>query len=275
MEARRLLEALLGAYVAMLLVPAAVLLGFGPAGRPPLATLVVVGGLVATVVALAARSVPTLPARLASRPSAAGTVGPPLAYLPLLVLAVPPASPAARIALVGLLAVLPGIGLPIGGTVLRNRRLRARATTVTEVTVGDSDDGGRDRQLIAGLAVVGLAFVAAGAATLYAGDADAGALGSTFGGLWTAVLLLAHDESAEVAVTDEGLRIDRGFTRWVDLEGYRVTDESVALVRSQWYLPDRDFDRDAIDDEAALLDALGRYLPRLDAASRVDTPVGP
>lgn len=266
MQPRRLLEALLGGYVALLVLPAVALGGpWTVAAAERLAALVAAGGLIALVVAAAARDLPDLPDRLATLRAAVLTVGPPLAYLPVMLLLTPPGSSAALVAMAGLLAVLPGIALPVGGAVLQSRRVRATATEVAVVTVGAADaDDGPDRQLLAGLAVVAVAFVAAGAVALSTGDAEAGAIGPAFGGLWTSIALLAHDDASEVAVTDAGLRVDRSVTSWDALAGYRVTDEAVELVRPQWYLPDRTFEREAIGDEAALLAGLDRFLPRLD-----------
>ncbi|MFB6361466.1 MAG: hypothetical protein ABEH59_09115 [Halobacteriales archaeon] len=267
---RRLLSAGLGLYAAALLLPAVLLLGGWSLSSPRQLVVVLSAGLAITiVVTLGVGNGPDRPDRFASLPVAAVTVLPPLAYLPYLVIATTPGSRAAAIAAVGLLSVLPGGAVPLGGAVLRNRRLREQAAEDVVVTVGEGDGDERNWTLIAGMTVMGIGFVAIGAATAVGGSMDVGAIAPALGGLWTSVALLAADSDSEVAVTDVGLRIDRSVTRWADLEGYRVTDDAVELVRRQWYLPTRDFDRDEISDEAALLAGLETYLPRLDDPGRI------
>jgi len=270
MQERRVLEALLGAYVAMLSVPAAALfartLDAGSAGW-----LVAAGLVVAVLVARTARSVDDLADTLASAPVAVVSVLPPLAYLPYMILVTPPESSAAFVSLVGLLAVIPGIGVPVGGAIVRNRRLREGATEVAVVTVGDGEnaDGDTNWPVVAGAVVMGLSFVVFGAIVLVEGDAALGSVSPMLGGMSTWILLLGDDET-EIGVTDRGLRIDRSFTPWEDLEGYRITDDEIELVRSQWYLPARSFERAEIDDEDALVAGLRRFLPRLDEHGRVE-----
>jgi hypothetical protein len=271
MQERRILEALLGTYVGLLSVPAAALftrtLDAGSAD-----VLVAVGLGVAVVVAALARSVGDLADTLASAPVAVATVVPPLAYLPYLILATPPESPAAFASVVGLLAVLPGIAVPVGGAIVRNRRLREAATEEAVVTVGggeDTDDG-TNWQLVAGVAVAATSFVAFGVVVLLGGEVTTGTITPALGGISTWVLLLGDDGTTEVAITDRGLRIDRGFTRWENLEGYRLGDDEIELLRCRWYLPARSFEREEIDDEDALIECLGRFLPRVDQHGRVE-----
>jgi hypothetical protein len=268
MQERRVIEALLGAYVAMLSVPAAALftrtLDAGSAGW-----LVGAGLAVAVLVAAMARTVGDLADAVASVPVAAASVLPPLAYLPYMVLVTPPESPGAFASLVGLLAVLPGILVLAGGGVIRNRRLRADATEVAVVTVGGDDDEDTNWPAVAGAVVMGLSFVVFGAIVVVEGDAGLGSIFPMLGGMSTWFLFLGDDDT-EIAVTDGGLRIDQSFTRWDDLAGYRIGDDEIELVRPEWYHPTRSFDRGEIDDEDALLDGLRRFLPRLDERGRVE-----
>lgn len=264
---RRLLEAALGLYVAAVTLPAVLLLHGGPIDGPRALGTVLAGGLlVALIVALGARTVADLPETVASPRVAAATTLPPLAYLPYLVIETAPESPEAAVAVAGLLSILPGIGVLIAGTILRNRRLQARAEEIVVVTIGDDEESGRRWPVIAGLGVLGLSFIVLGIIAAANGDDSFGAIVPSIGGLSTWMVLLAAEESTEVTVTDAGLRIDRSFTPWADLEGYRVTDDAIELVRRQWYLPTRDFDREDISDERALLAGLEHYLPRLDDA---------
>lgn len=271
MQERRILEALLGVYVAMVLVPAgALFVRWAVFGGVRIGVLAATGLVVTVVVALGARTVADLADSLATLPVATASVLPPLAYLPYKVLATPPGSANAPVCAVGLLAVLPGIAVPVGGAVVRSRRLRDAATELAVVTVSDDDAGdGRDWPVVVGATVVAVSFVGFGVVALATDDASIESIAPAFGGISTSLLLLADDGSTEVPVTDQGLLIDRSITRWDDLDGYRVSEGSIELVRSRWYLPTRGFDRDEIGDEDALVERLSEFLPRLDEHGRV------
>lgn len=266
MRPRTAVEALLGTYLAMVLVPG-VALTMRALGRGlPSRRLLMAGGLLTAVaMTLAARTTVDLVERVTAPAVVVATVVPPLAYLPALVATAAPGSPVAAVAAAGLLAVLPGLGVPTGAVILRNRRLRKRATERTVVTVGD--DGGRDRRdwlFVSAAVLLGVVSLVTGLATVLVGGFDL-SITTLFGSVSTFLLLL-DDDDTELAVTDRGLRIDRSLVPWDELEGYRVTEDRIVLVRSQWYLPARRFDRDEVGDEPALLDGLGSFLPRLDAA---------
>lgn len=271
MRERRVLEALLGTYVATVATPAAVLSGWSPPpGVPRFPALVAVGTAVGVGVAAGARRIDDLAGAAATPPVAAASILPPLGYLPYMVLATAPESAEALVAAVGVLAVLPGIGVPVGGALVRSRRVRQAATEVAVVTVGEADDEGRDWPALAGVTVLAVAFVGVTAFLAATGDGGFEAVWPAFGGVSTTLLLLFGDDGSEVAVTDEGLRVDRAVTRWDGFDGYRVTDERIELVRSRWYLPARTFERGQVSDEDALLDGLGEFLPRLDRHGRVE-----
>lgn len=137
MNARRLLEALFGAYVALAVVPGGALVGRKTGGAFARPTVLVAAGVaVAVAVALAARTDDALAGSLASPAAVVGTVLAPLAYFPYMVVVLPPGSRAATVALVGLLAVVPGVCVSAGADLIRNRRLREGATEVGVVTVG-------------------------------------------------------------------------------------------------------------------------------------------
>jgi len=78
----------------------------------------------------------------------------------------------------------------------------------------------------------------------------------------SSLFFLFDNDGHELAVTDEGLRVDSSMTPWDDLGSYHVTDEELKIERARWWLPSRDFDREEIGDDAAFIDALGEYLPR-------------
>jgi hypothetical protein len=267
-QERRALEALLGTYVATLVIPGAALFtGTLDADGAPI--LVAAGLLVAVLVAGMARSVEDLADAVASAPVVAASVLPPLAYLPYMILVADPESPAALASLVGVVAFLPGVAVPIGGAVIRNRRLREAATEIAVVTVGGEDDDGTNWAVVAGVGVVSLSIVVAGVIVLVGGDFSMSAITPALGGISTWFLFLA-DDATEVAITDRGLRIDQSFTRWQEFEGYRLTDDEIELVRPGWYRPSRSFEREEVDDADALTESLGRYLPRLDERGRVE-----
>jgi len=280
MDERRVPEALLACYVATLLGPAALLWGreTGQLALPGAVAAALAAGLAS---ALVARTVDDLVARLSSWRVAALTVVPPLAYLPYMIVATGPGSADALVAVVGLLAVVPGIGVPVSAAVVRNRRLRAGATEIAVVTVGGDDDSadgdgtngssGRNWPVIAAVVAIGIAMVAVGAVAAFTDGAEFGSLTTALGSLSTALLLLANDDDeTELAVTDAGLRVDRSMTRWDAFEGYRVTDDQIELVRPGWYRPTRSFERGEISDEDALVEGLAEFLPRLDERGRVE-----
>ncbi len=264
MNGRRLIEALLGVYVATLLLPTLAVTGWVAVTSASLGSILAAGLTIAGAGGLAATTMPKLPERVTSLPAVAATILPPLLFLPYLVFA-EPAGRAEWLAIVGLLAVVPGMLVPIAGAVIRNQRLRSEATEHAVVTVGDDEDDGFGRLvapaliIVAGLGGIGMSVF--GVAVLAGFDLDGGA--SIIGSL-TAVsgslVTLFTDDSTELAVTDAGLRVDRSMTPWDDLAGYRVTDDEIKLERARRWLPSRDFDRNEIDD-AAFIQALNEFLP--------------
>ena len=263
MQCRRIVDALLGSYLAMIVIPTAVLSGLMTV-TASFGTTVAAVVAVAAAFTLAAATVPDIVDRAASLPAVAATILPPLLFLPYLVFA-EPAGRAEWLAIVGLLAVVPGMLVPIAGAVIRNQRLRSEATEHAVVTVGDDEDDGFGRLvapaliIVAGLGGIGMSVF--GVAVLAGFDLDGGA--SIIGSL-TAVsgslVTLFTDDSTELAVTDAGLRVDRSMTPWDDLDGFSVTDDEIKLERARRWLPSRDFDRNEIDD-AAFIQALSEFLP--------------
>ena len=264
MNGRRLIEALLGVYVVTLLLPTLAITGWVAVTSASLGSILAAGLTIAGAGGLAATTMPKLPDRAASLPVVAATILPPLLFLPYLVFA-EPAGRAEWLAIVGLLAVVPGMLVPIAGAVIRNQRLRSEATEHAVVTVGDDEDDGFGRLvapaliIVAGLGGIGMSVF--GVAVLAGFDLDGGAsiIGSLTAVSGSLVTLFA-DDSTELAVTDAGLRVDRSMTPWDDLAGYRVTDDEIKLERARRWLPSRDFDRNEIDD-AAFIQALNEFLP--------------
>ncbi|ERH06502.1 MAG: hypothetical protein J07HN4v3_02120 [Halonotius sp. J07HN4] len=139
MNGRRLIEALLAIYVATLSLPALDLLGWVAVAAAPLSTIIATAIIIAVGIAIAASRITDLPARAASVQAVMLTILPPLTFLPITVF-VNAAGPASWLANVGLLAVVPGVFVPVAGAVIRDRRLRERATEQVVVTVGDDNN---------------------------------------------------------------------------------------------------------------------------------------
>ena len=264
MDGRRLIEALLGVYVATLLLPALAVTGWVAVTSASLGSILAAGLVIAGATALAATTVADLLDRVASLPAAAALTLPPFAYIPYMIIADIEAEAAVTIA--GLLALVPGIAVLFAAAGIRNRRLRARATEHAVVTTGDDDDdSGISRPVVlAAVGGIGLIVVAVAVPILaFDGFDGSSTLFTSLTGL-SSLFFLFDNDGHELAVTDEGLRVDSSITPWDDLGSYRLTDEEIKIDRAKWWLPSRDFDREEIGDDAAFIDALEEYLPRTD-----------
>jgi len=270
MNRRWILDVLFGIYAAVLLVPAGALAGWeAGAARLPITVFVGIGVVLAALGTGVARTVDDLVDRLLSRSVVTVMVCLPLVFLPYLILVVDPASGAGTVAIAGLSAVVPGNGALLGGVIVRDRRLRETATEEVVVTVGDSETNNQRTLRIAAVMIVAMTLIANGAAIVLTGDISTTTFTTLVGGLIPVFLLFA-DTSRELAVTDVGFRSGQSTIVWDDLAGYRLTDDNVVLVRSEWYLPNRQFDRADISDEDALIKGLEGFLPRLDEQGRVE-----
>lgn len=270
MDRRWILDVLLGIYAAVLLVPAGALAGWeAGAARLPITVFVGISVVLAALGTGVARTVDDLVDRLLSRSVVTVMVCLPLVFLPYLVFVVDPDSGAGMVAIAGLSAVVPGNGALLGGVIVRDRRLRETATEEVVVTVGDSENNNQQALRIAAVMIVPMTLIANGAAIILTGDISTTTFTTLVGGLIPVFLLFA-DTSRELAVTDVGFRSEQSTIVWDDLAGYRLTDDNVVLVRSEWYLPNRQFDRTDISDEDALIKGLGGFLPRLDEQGRVE-----
>ena len=264
MDGRRLIEALLGVYVATLLLPALAVTGWVAVTSASLGSILAAGLAIAGATALAATTVADLLDRVASLPAAAALTLPPLAYIPYMIIADIEAEAVVTIA--GLLALVPGIAVLLAAAGIRNRRLRARATEHAVVTTGDDDDdSGISRPVVlAAVGGIGLIVVAVAVPILaFDGFDGSSTLFTSLTGL-SSLFFLFDNDGHELAVTDKGLRVDSSITPWDDLGSYRLTDEEIKIDRAKWWLPSRDFDREEIGDDAAFIDALEEYLPRTD-----------
>jgi len=87
MDGRRLIEALLGVYVATLLLPTLAVTGWVAVTSASLGAILAAGLAIAGATALAATTVADLLNRVASLPAAAALTLPPLAYIPYMIVA--------------------------------------------------------------------------------------------------------------------------------------------------------------------------------------------
>jgi len=272
MDGRRLIEALLGVYVATLLLPALALTGWVAVTAASLGSILAAGLAIAAATALAATTIADLPDRVTSLSVVAATISPPLLFLPYMILAQPESAPDVY-PVVGLLAVVPGMSVPLAGGMLRNRRLRERATEHATVTTGDDATESRLGRSIRVAAAGGVGLIVVGVAVAilaFDGFDGSATLFTSLTGL-SSLFFLFDTDSHELGVTDEGLRVNRSITPWGDLDSVRVTDEKIKLTHVRWWRPTREFDREEIDDDAAFIEAMEEFLPRTDAETEPAT----
>ena len=272
MDGRRLIEALLGVYVATLLLPALALTGWVAVTAASLGSILAAGLAIAAATALAATTIADLPDRVTSLSVVAATISPPLLFLPYMILAQPESAPDVY-PVVGLLAVVPGMSVPLAGGMLRNRRLRERATEHATVTTGDDATESRLGRSIRVAAAGGVGLIVVGVAVAilaFDGFDGSATLFTSLTGL-SSLFFLFDTDSHELGVTDEGLRVNRSITPWGDLDSVRVTDEKIKLKHVRWWRPTREFDREEIDDDAAFIKAMEEFLPRTDAETEPAT----
>ena len=272
MDGRRLIEALLGVYVATLLLPALALTGWVAVTAASLGSILAAGLAIAAATALAATTIADLPDRVTSLSVVAATISPPLLFLPYMILAQPESAPDVY-PVVGLLAVVPGMSVPLAGGMLRNRRLRERATEHATLTTGDDATESRLGRSIRVAAAGGVGLIVVGVAVAilaFDGFDGSATLFTSLTGL-SSLFFLFDTDSHELGVTDEGLRVNRSITPWADLDSVRVTDEKIKLTHVRWWRPTREFDREEIDDDAAFIEAMEEFLPRTDAETEPAT----
>ncbi|QLH78940.1 hypothetical protein HZS55_17290 [Halosimplex rubrum] len=62
------------------------------------------------------------------------------------------------------------------------------------------------------------------------------------------VPLLADSDGKEVAIADQGLRVERQVHDWTTVDGDELTDDALTLTRPKWYHADLPFDRSDVAD---------------------------
>ncbi|UIO98990.1 hypothetical protein Hbl1158_10635 [Halobaculum sp. CBA1158] len=116
---------------------------------------------------------------------------------------------------------------------------------------------------IASLITAASALASAGGDDDSDGDDEGDGEGEADGGI-------GGDADIRVAVTDAGLRVGGRLHGWDGFVGYRLTGGELELPREARYRRSLSFDRENVENEAAVVDALGRYLPRVDDDGRVE-----
>jgi len=283
MRSRRLLDVLVGVYVSIIVVTASALVRW-EAVAPTFSagSAVAVGLAIAAVVALIAGTISDLVERVTSRLAMVVTGGLPLVYLVYLIFVLEPGSTHAFVAGVGTFALVVAVGIGPVAKRITTRRLRDASTEITAVTAGAYEGTALRRWLHIGknLYTTGFLALLIGAIVLVGLEntriqflISFGAVGiGGFGFIETKLLEIRGDDGSMIVVTDMGLRGDRytqgwvsqRFVRWDECEGYRITKGTVEIVFSRRFPEKWTLYREEISDEAALIDALDDYLPRLD-----------
>lgn len=284
MKSRRLLDALVGSSGSVILVTASALLRW-EAVTPDFPAGIAVGISlgIAVVIALVAGTVDDLPERVGSPGFVVSLLAICLLCFVYLLVVPEPGSTQALVAATGALAVVPGMASLSVANRITNRQLREASTELTVVTVNGGTDGrrwlenGETLVSVTILTVVIVTTALIGPLGLIRRPAPA--LGLIVGLSLPELFRYLHEDGSEITVTDIGLRVDqwsaRPFTRWDDLDGYRVTDDTIELVFSDWYRPTQRFDREEISDEDAFVMGLSEFLLRIDeAGEKIDETGG-
>ncbi|MFB6141349.1 MAG: DUF5673 domain-containing protein [Halosimplex sp.] len=157
---------------------------------------------------------------------------------------------------VGALAVVPWF---VGVVAAYERRTRDRIDALTERVVFEARNPPRTRRqtkIAAGVVMVTGGAAVVVSVALGSGDSD-------FVYWWFPAMLpvwlpiLADSDGKEVAVADEGLRVERQVHDWATVDGYELTDDALTLRRPRWYHSDLSFDRgdvENLDEVTAALD---------------------
>ncbi|QPV62668.1 hypothetical protein I7X12_18375 [Halosimplex litoreum] len=160
----------------------------------------------------------------------------------------------------GALAVVPWV---VAVLVASDWQTRERIDALTERVVFEARDPPKTRRQtrIAAAAVLGIGVVVA-VVVFALGDASASMywLFPTLLPVW--IPLLTDSDGNEVAVADGGLRVERQVYGWDTVDDYELTDDALTLTRPKWYRADLSFDREDIDDVAAVTAALDDLLTR-------------
>jgi hypothetical protein len=261
----RVLTVTVGVYAAAVLVPLAALLADWFGATLPALTTLGGGGAVAAAVGIAvAASVPDLPRAVASTPNWLAVVLSPLGYLAVLS-TLPPGSPLEPLVFVGVAAAALGVVVTALGAVIVNHERLADATEYAVFETGDGNDGGpfRAHRQLSILAAVGVSVIALVTIIVLRDGEMPLEIVSMLGGLSSLVALVDADDR-EVGITDEGVRTNQWLHSTERLSGYRFSPDELVIERDGLW-SDLTFERDEIDDEERVGEALGRILPRLDS----------
>lgn len=173
----------------------------------------------------------------------------------------PPSEPVPWVQFVGVSAVVPGV-IAVG-LANRTRQRRRLAAARTHVTFTARPPPSVRRQLKLAVSVLfGMALVVpVGITVVTSGSFSMTDFVWLPGLLPTWLMIFRNEDGREIAVTDEGLRVEQALHEWDTFAAYERTDEALTLTRPAWYRSTQSFDLDDIDDPETVIDALSRYLP--------------
>lgn len=127
----------------------------------------------------------------------------------------------------------------------------------------------RPRRAIAAVGLLGGAVWAA--LELSAGDLTM-AVVPVMLGLGQVPPLVRHWRTRSYEVTDAGLVAWSGHLQWADFDGVAVTDDRIELQGTVWPFGSLAWDRDSIANDAAVVAAFERHLPRVEPDRERDDP---
>lgn len=171
----------------------------------------------------------------------------------------PPSDPVPWVEFVGVAAIVPGVVAVGLVNHVRQRRRLADATTHASFTARPAPKVRRQLKLAVSVLLGTTVAFTIGISVV------AGASVSMTDFLWLPALLpvwiaiFQDEDGREVAVTDQGLRVEQALHEWETFTAYERTDEALTLSRSAWYRSTLSFDRGDIDER--VVEELGRYLP--------------
>ncbi|WP_327051656.1 hypothetical protein [Halomicrococcus gelatinilyticus] len=257
MSRERHLDALVVAYVALLVGPLVPLAVEGPTW-PLFAVGILLG---ATVGFVAADATSDLAASLGNLQAGLLLVAVPVAYVWPLVTRPPGLDPLAFFvhpAGAGLLAVLVGFLAVVVAYEHLRRREREDVTVLVEFAARPSP---RRRKIlvVASLLPLSVAMVVFGALYLWADSVPGSTtVFVTVSGALSAILPAQAER--EVALGDEGVVLQGRVLDWSSFDGAEFTDRALVLHRSEWFQGKQAFDREDVENEDEVRATLDRYL---------------
>lgn len=162
---------------------------------------------------------------------------------------------------VGVLAVVPWLAAVAAASEWRTRN---RVDQLTELASFQARQPPSERRQVR-VAVGVVLLVGIGGAVVSVALAGADSLDALY---WTPLALtplwiaISEGDGREVAIAEEGLRVDRQVHDWATVDGYELTDDALSITRTEWYRSTLSFDRSDIEDVDGVTAALDERLER-------------